>query len=133
MVELRHVPSDHHENRGQDGQGNPAGVGGEQKHEHQQRYRMNHPGQGRSAAAFYVGGGPGDHAGGGDAAENDRADVGDSLGDQLAVALVPAADHSIGDDGAKKRFDCAAQPGDGGGFGNELDHRVPDARDVIPA
>ena len=46
---------------------------------------------------------------GGNPAENDRRDVGDSLRHQFAVALMSPADHSVGHDRAKQRFDRTEQ------------------------
>ena len=74
------------------------------------------PETGPVRAGAHIGGGAGDGAGGADAAEQRRADVGEALRHQFAVGAVPPAGHAVGDDGGQQRFDRAQQrEGDGVG------------------
>ena len=64
---------------------------------------------GAGGAAFHVGDGARDRAGGGHAAEERRHEVGDALGHQLLVGVVPVADHAVGHARAQQRFNGAQQ------------------------
>ena len=54
-----------------------------------------------------VGGGARDGAGGGEAAEQRRDDVGRALADELLVRIVTRAGHAVGDHRGEQRFDGA--------------------------
>ena len=69
-----------------------------------QRERVNHAGDRRARAGANVGRGTGDGAGGGNAAEKRRSDVGDSLRDKLDVGIVTVAGHAVSDDSGEHAF-----------------------------
>ena len=102
MIDLGHVPGDDDEDGGEDGEGNFRCKWSEEEHEEEECCGVDHAGEGGSCAGFDAGGGAGDGAGGGNSAEDNGADVGEALGDEFAVALVAAADHSVSDDGAEE-------------------------------
>jgi hypothetical protein len=67
------------------------------------------PATGTARAGADVGGGAGDRAGDGHAAEERRRDVGRALRHQLAVRAVPPAAHRVGDHGREQALDAAQQ------------------------
>ena len=79
---------------------------------------MNHAGDRRARAGADVGRGAGDGAGGGNAAEERRGDVGDSLRDQFDVGVVTVAGHAVGDDRGEHAFKRGQQR-HGEGRGNQ--------------
>jgi hypothetical protein len=96
------VIAHNHEDRGQCRHGNETGPAAEEQRDQQQRQRVDDPGHRRPAAVPNVGSRPGDRAGGGDAAEDRRDQIGDTLRDQLHVRAVAAADHAVGHYGGEQ-------------------------------
>ena len=86
----------------------------------------------RAPAVLDVGRGARDRAGGRDAAEERRRDVGDALRDELDVGLVAAADHAVGDDGGEQRLDGGEQ-GDRDRRREELPQRLAADRRALAA
>ena len=62
---------------------------------------------GTGRAVANAGGGACDGAGGGEAAEQRRDDVGRALADEFLVGIVTRAGHAVGDHGGEQRLDGA--------------------------
>ena len=90
----------------------------------EQEQRVQHAGHGAVRAGAHVGRRARDRARHADAAEQARGDVGDALGDELAVRAMPAARHAVGDDGRQQRLDGAEQR-ERDGARQHLAHLVP--------
>ena len=82
---------------------------------------MHHAGNGGTTAGLDVGGGTGDSAGGGNAAEEGRAHVTDTLCDQLHVGAVAGGHHAVSHHAGEQRLDTC-QNGDGKGIGQQCAH-----------
>ena len=82
-----------------------AGERGGEHHQRQHRQGVHDPRDRSLAARPHVGRGPGDGAGGGQAAEQGRADIGRALRQHLGVGAMGAADHPVRDHGREQRLD----------------------------
>ena len=116
---LAHVVGHHEEDGGDDGHGDPCGVGHQNQQNYQQNYRVDHAGDGGTAAVIYVGGGTGNGAGGGDASEKTGEDVAHTLSDQLGVGVVFVINHSVGNHTGQQGFD-SRQHSDCEGAGKQI-------------
>ena len=74
-----------------------------------QREGVDHSCDRSESAGADVGGGTSDGARGRNAAEERRANVGDSLRDQLHVGVVVIAAHAVGDHGGEQAFNGGEQ------------------------
>lgn len=123
MAPLAHVVGDHEQNGCDDGHGDHFC----QRHEHNEEQRQ-HDGvddacNGGAAAVFDVGGGARNGTRGGNAAEQSRAYVANTLGDQLGVRVVAIIDHAVGNHAREQRLD-GGENGNGKGAGKHgLDGR----------
>ncbi len=104
LAPLAHVVSHDEEYGGECGQRNIAGQRRGDEQDDEQRERMDHAGDRRARAGTDIGCGAGDGAGGGNAAEERRGDVGDSLGNEFDIGVVAIAGHAVGDDGGEHAF-----------------------------
>ncbi|MCY1413089.1 hypothetical protein D9M71_285140 [compost metagenome] len=121
VLHLAHVVGDHEEDRRQRAERDVRGQRGEHQHDQGQGRRMDDPRQRAVAAVADVGRGAGDGAGGGEAAEQRRGDVGDALADQFLVGVVAGAGHAVGDHRREQRLD-GAEHGDGEGRADQFQH-----------
>ena len=93
----------HAEQDGGDAGHGDEGCVGHQHHQHQYQHGgVDHARHGGAAAGLDVGGGTGDSAGGGDAAEQRRTHVADALCDQLRVGVVVGGHHTVGHHAGQK-------------------------------
>ena len=121
MIALAHVPGDDDEDRREDGHRNLRRQRREREHAQQNGDRVNHSRQRRAPAVLHVHRRSRDRAGGGNSAETCGCDIADALRHQFEIALVPSADHAVGDDAAEQAFD-RREHGDGRRFGHERAH-----------
>ena len=111
-----HVVGHLQQDGGDGGHGDERGIGHEENENQKQHDGVHHAGDGRAATALDVGGRAGDGARGGDAAEQDRADVAHTLGHELHIAAMVGRDHGVGHDARKQGLN-GCQDGDGDAVG----------------
>ena len=130
LVPLTHVRRDDEQDGGQYGHRHVPGQARAEEQQAEQRQRVDHPGHGCAGARSNVGRRAGDGARRRQAAEHRRDDVGDALGDELDVRIVPIAAHAIGDDRRHQRLDRAEHRDGEGRREQREDERRPKRRDV---
>ena len=118
LVPLAHVVSHDKEYRSQRSERDVTGQRRRNHENAEQCERMNHAGDGGARASPNVGGSARDGARGGNAAEQRRNNVGESLSDQLDVGVVAVARHAVGNDGREHAFK-RCQHSHGESCGNE--------------
>jgi len=96
-----HVPGHYHQQRRQCCHWQIAEQRRQPENRDQHHAGVDHRGQWRKRAGPDIGRAAGDGGGRGDATEQWRDQIAQPLADQLAVGLVAAAGHAIGDDGAE--------------------------------
>ena len=110
LVPLAHVPGHEHQDAGQRGQRHVHRQRRGQQHHRQQRQRMHDAGDRRGRAGAHVGDGARDRAGGRNAAEEGRDEVGHALAHQLLVRVVARElGGVVGHARAQQRLDGAEQ------------------------
>ena len=82
---------------------------------------MQHAGYRTACAGADIGGGSRDSSSGREPAEQRGSDIGNALGDELAVGAMSTSGHAIGNHRRKQAFQ-SCEEGSGQGRGNELAH-----------
>ena len=103
------VPTDLHEDAGQDGVRNRLHVSAETQHQRQQEDRPQCAGCPRGSAGAYVGHGPQGGPGSGHAPEYSRDHVADALTHQFPVRIVPRTGQRVGHQRSEEAVDRAQQ------------------------
>ncbi|MNC46874.1 hypothetical protein D3C75_959070 [compost metagenome] len=112
FLAFAHVPGYHHQYRRHAGQRNMGGIGGEQ-HQHQKhRQAVEHTRKRGNSAVADIGGRPGNRTGSRDAAEQRRNHIGNTLPDQLPVAVMAVTAHAVSHHGRQQGFDAAQHGND---------------------
>ncbi|MDT4852855.1 hypothetical protein FQZ97_871040 [compost metagenome] len=121
VFQFAHVVGDDEQDRGQGAERNVRGQRRQEQNDQHQGQGMSHTSQWPGGAIADIGGGSGDGAGGGEAAEQWSSQIGNALTDQLLIGVVLGPRHAIGHHGGQQRLD-GAQHGNGESRANQFDH-----------